>query len=67
MPNLVYVEDFALLLDLILKKLQEKPLEVKFNSKDIFGYMPPTEESLSRHRKLSKSRNSRTNKSSTNL
>jgi hypothetical protein len=39
------------------KKLQEKPLDVQFNSQDVFGYVPPPKECWFRYMKFSKSEN----------
>ncbi len=39
------------------KKLQEKPLDVQFNSQDVFGYMLLPKEPWLRYMKFSKSEN----------
>ncbi len=49
------------------KELQVKPLEVQFNLRDTFGYMPLPKESWSSYIKFSKSGKSGTKRSSTNL
>jgi hypothetical protein len=49
----INLEDFVSQQD--LKKLQEKPLDVQFNSQNAFGYMPPPKESWFRYMKSSKS------------
>jgi hypothetical protein len=47
----------ALCLTARSKKLQEKPLDVQFNSQDVFGYMLPPKECWFKYMKFSKSEN----------
>jgi len=54
-------KSWGLCLTVRSKKLQEKPLNVQFNSQEIFGYMLLPKESWLRYNKFSKSENQEQN------